>query len=55
MADAEDVLAEILEDLSRAGETIPALTPVADIAAAARDGASGIVLIAVQVPGNSRP
>ena len=55
VADAETVLAEAMEDLARDRETVPAPTPVADIPAAVRDGASGIVLIAVHVPGNSRP
>ena len=54
VADAETVLAEVMDDLARDREAIPAPTPVADIPAAVRDGASGIVLIAVHVPGNSR-
>ena len=55
VADAEIVLAEVLADLVRDREAVPAPTPVADIPAAVRDGASGIVLIAVRMPGNSRP
>ena len=56
VADAETVLGEVAEDFSRTGETMPAPpTPLAVIPAADREGAVGIVPIAVHLPDTPRP
>ena len=55
VADAETVLGEVAEDLSRTGETMPEPTALADIPAADREGAVGIVPIAVHLPDRPRP
>ena len=54
VADAEALLAEAVADLSQAKKDVPAPTPVADIPAVERDGAVGVALIAVHMPGRAR-
>ena len=54
VADAETVLAEVVEDLARNREAIPAPTPVDDIPQDNRGGSVGVTLVAVDLPGRAR-
>ena len=54
IADAEIVIAEVVEDLLRSEAPIPRATAVADISAEDRDGAELVTLVPVHLPGKSK-
>ena len=54
VADAEIVIAEVVEDLLRSREPIPPATAVTDIPVEDRDGAELVTLVPAHLPGKSR-
>ena len=54
IANAETVIAEVVEDLARVKAPIPPATAVAEIPAAERKGAELVTLVPVHLPGRSR-
>ena len=54
IADAEAVIAEVIEDLLRSKAPIPGATAVADVPEEDRDGAALVTLIPAHLPGKSK-
>ena len=54
VADAEIVIAEVVEDLLRSREPVPSATAISNIPSGDRDGAELVTLVPVHLPGKSR-
>ena len=54
IADAEIVIAEVVDELLRSKEPVPGPSAVADIPAEDRDGAEFATLVPVHLPGKSK-
>lgn len=54
IADAEIVIAEVVEDLLRSKSPVPPATAIADIPAEDRDGAELVTLVPVHLPGKAK-